>query len=116
MALHLDPNNLTAGDVVRVVGPLALGLATLFLVGYFASDFVWLVILAFVVIFVVGWARIPREDKISMVKKELELEQKIDNIPIVGRPARYLWKILSWVAGFIGIFYLVLLVVSTIGK
>ena len=44
MAREFDPINLAAGDVLRIAAPTIAVIALLVLVGKFAPDYVWLLI------------------------------------------------------------------------
>jgi ABC-type branched-subunit amino acid transport system permease subunit len=102
MARNFDPSNLSAGDVLRAVTPAIVAIAVLILVGRFAPDYLWLVIV-FIVVGVYVWvSNLPKKDLAAVAEKERELEDKIRGIPVVGRVAKPAWRLLSWLALVLG--------------
>ena len=107
MARDFDPKNLSAGDVLRAIGPLVAFLAALVLVGRFAPDYIWLLIVGIGVFVYFYVTTLPKENIAAMVDKEREINEKIDKIPVVGRIVGPLWRALNWLGAIVGSIFLV---------
>ncbi|MDH5501466.1 MAG: hypothetical protein OEY72_10250 [Gammaproteobacteria bacterium] len=114
MAREIDPNNLSAGDVLRVVAPTIAVVAVFILVGKFAPDYVWLLIALLVGGIYVYVSRLPKKDLAAIAEREQHFENKIGAIPVVGPIAKPAWRLLNWLAVILGAVMLVLIVVVSI--
>ena len=114
MARDFDPNNLSAGDVLRAVAPTIIAIAVLLLVGRFAPDYVWLLIV-FIVVGVYVWvSKLPKKDLAAIAEKERELEDKIESIPVVGPVAKPAWRLLNWLAIVLGAIMLIVFILASV--
>ena len=114
MARDFDPNNLSAGDVFRAVVPTIAVIAVLVLVGRFAPNYVWLLIILLVGGVYVYVTRLPKKDIVAITEREQELENKIGNVPLVGPIAKPAWRLLNWLAVIFGAIMLILFVLTSI--
>ncbi len=114
MAREIDPNNLSAGDVLRIVAPTIAAIAVLILVGKFAPDHVWLLIVLLVGGIYLYVSRLPKKDLAAIAEREREVENKIGAIPVVGPIAKPAWRLLNWLAVILGAIMLILFVLASI--
>lgn len=118
MARDFNPNNLSAGDVLRILASsialiFVLLIAVLF-VSRFAPDFTRLFIgLLGIGVFVVI-TRLPKKDLAAISEKEHELEEKIGRIPIIGSVAKPAWRSFNWLTVILGVIVLILLVLASV--
>jgi hypothetical protein len=106
MAFEIDPKNLSAANVLRFVAPTFSVITAMVLVRRFAPNFLWLLIVLFVVAIYVTVVKLP--------KKERELDDKIEGSPGVGPIAKPIWRILNWVVIIFGAFTMTLLVLASV--
>ncbi len=114
MARKIDPNDLSAGDVLRLVAPTIALIALLILVGKFAPHFIWLLIVLLVIGFYVTVSKLPQKDLAAMEEKEREIQGKIESLPVVGPIAKSAWRIFSWIGFIIGALFLILIVFESV--
>ncbi len=114
MAREIDPNNLSVGDVLRIVAPTIAVIAALILVGKFAPDYVWLLIVLLVGGVYVYVSRLPKKDLATIAEREQKFENKIGAIPVVGPIAKPAWRLLNWLAVILGAVMLILFVLASI--
>lgn len=110
MAREFDPNNLSASDVLRAIGPLVVVIATIVLVIRYAPDFVWLVIVG-IVGFAFYWVfTLPKKDVEAIAEADRRLDSKIHDLPIVGPVAGPLCRVLNWLGSIFSAVMLVFVV------
>jgi len=110
VAREFDPNNLSAGDVLRAIGPLVVVIAIIVLVGRYAPDYVGLAIAA-IIGFVFFWIfTLPKKDVAAIAEAERKLDSKIENLPVVGPVAGPLWRVFNWLGSILGAVMLIWLV------
>lgn len=114
MARDIDPNNLSIGDVLRIVAPTIALIAILILVGRFAPNYVWLLLVLISVGAFVCVLRLPKKDLAAIAEHEQQLEDKIGSFPIVGSIAKIAWRLLGWLSIVFGVFVLVLLAATSV--
>lgn len=109
MTREFDPNNLSAGDVVRAIAPLVAVIAIIVLVGRYAPDYVGLAIFA-IVGFVFFWfLTLPKKDVAAMAEAERRVDSKIQNLPVIGPVAGPLWRVFNWLGSLLGAVMLIFL-------
>ncbi len=114
MARDIDPNNLAAGDVLRLVAPTIAVVAVLVLVERFAPDYAWVLIVLLLGGIYVYVTKLPKKDLAALAEREHELENKIGSIPVVGPIAKPAWRLLNWVLAIIGAIMLLLFILASI--
>lgn len=103
MRRQVDPNNLSGGDVLRVLAPLAGFLVALIIAGQFGAKYVWVVIAlgaAFVLYIVFT---LPKEAVQAITEAEQRTNDKIRDLPVVGPLLYPLWRVLGWTHTLLGI-------------
>ncbi len=114
MSREFDPNNLTFGDVLRAIVPLVAVIAIISLVGQYAPDYVLLVVVA-IVGFIFYWIfTLPKKDVEAIAEADRKLENRIQNIPIIGPVAGAVFRIFNWLGLILGAVTVVWLVYSAI--
>ncbi|MGB5630185.1 MAG: hypothetical protein WBM57_12495 [Woeseiaceae bacterium] len=116
MAKEFDPNNLTAGDVVRAVAPMVAAILAIYLVHKFAPDFVGIAFVALIGLVFYFIFTMPKKDLEAIGKADKELGDKIGDIPIVGPVAKPLWQVFDWLGVIIGAISLLWLVVWAVKR
>ena len=116
VAREFDPNNLSAGDVLRAIAPLVVVIAIIVFVGRYAPDYGGLAIVA-IIGFVFFWVfTLPKKDVSAIAEAQRRLDTKIQNLPIVGPIAGPLWRILTWLGSILSALILIWLVYWAIKK
>ena len=116
MARDMDPNNLSASDVLRIVAPIIVVIAVLIMVGKFAPDYFWVLIVLMGGSVYVYVSKLPEKDLAAIAEREQQLEDKIGTIPFVGSIVKPAWRLLNWVAVILGAIMLILFVLASIKK
>ena len=105
MARKLDPKNLSAGDVARILSPTVLAFAGLLLAFHISQKLGALVLLLIIIGIFVMVIRIPKKDLGRISRRMEESDQKIYRIPVLGP----LWRIGGWFHMFFGLIMLLFL-------
>ena len=114
MAREFDPNNLSAGDVLRILAPTVAVIAVVVLVGRFAPDYVWLLFVLTSVGAYLYVSRLPKKDLAAMVEQDQKFENKIGSLPVIGRIAKPAWRLLNWLVVVFSTIMLILFTLSSI--
>jgi hypothetical protein len=114
MVRNFDPNNFTAGHVLRLVTPTIAVIAVLVLIGLFAPDFFWLFIVLLVAGGYVSITKLPRKDLRAIAEKERDVEVKVRRLPVIGPIAVAAWRLLGWFVVIYCAIVLILLVLASL--
>jgi hypothetical protein len=103
MGRQVDPNNLSGGDVLRILAPLAGFLVALIIAGQVGAKYVWIVITlgAAFVLYIV--CTLPKEAVQAITEAEQRTNDKIRDLPVVGPLLYPLWRVLGWAHALFGI-------------
>lgn len=110
MARDFDPNNLSVGDVARVLGPLVGAIIALIVVGKYAPQYLWVLFVAFFVLITYSVRSIPEESLEAMEDQRQRTNDKIKNLPYLGPIIYPLWRVFGWLHGLMSIAMLLLMV------
>jgi|GEM_PF-4134774 len=113
MARKIDPNDLSAGDVLRLVAPTIAVIAAFVLVGEIVPDYLWLLIVLLIGGVYAHISRLPKKDLAALAQREKEVENKIGAIPVIGPIARPAWRVLNWIGVILGAFMLVVFALAS---
>ena len=110
MARDFDPNNLSGGDVARALGPLIVGIVAFVVVGKYAPQFLWVLLVAFLVFVFYSVRSIPKKNLEAIADRRRLTNEKIKNLPYLGPIIYPLWRVLGWLSGLISIAMLPLII------
>jgi carbon starvation protein CstA len=110
MSREFDPNNLSVGDVARVLGPLVGVIIAVVAVGKYAPQYLWVLFAALFVLVMYSVRSMPKESLEAMEDQRQRTHDKIKNLPYLGPVIYPLWRVFSWLNGLIGIAMLLLMI------
>ncbi len=110
MGREFDPNNLSAGDVFRAVGPLAAFFVAIIVAASFGPAYVLAVIAIFVGFVIYSVWSMPKKDLEAIVEADQRANDKIKNLPVLGPILYPLWRLLDWAHTLFAVAMIILLV------
>jgi len=116
MVKEFDPDNLTAGDIVRAVAPTILAILAIYLVQKFAPNFLGIAVVILIALVLYVIFTMPKKDVESIGKADRELNDNIGKIPVIGPLAKPLWRVIVWLSAIVSLITIILLVFGAIDK
>ena len=110
MGREFDPNNLSAGDVFRAVGPLVAFFVAIIVAASFGPAYVVGVIVISVLLVIYSVWSMPKKDLEAIVEADQRFNDKIKNLPILGPILYPLWRLLDWTHSLFTVAMIILLV------
>lgn len=110
MARKIDPNNLSGGDVARILGPLIGAIIAFIVVTMYAPQFLWVLIVALIALIVYSVRSMPKESLKAIAERRQRTNEKIKNLPYLGPIIYPLWRVFGWLSESIGIAMLILMI------
>lgn len=109
MTQDFDPNNLSGGDVFRMIAPLIAFVAALIVAASFGSAYVIAVIVISIGLVIYSAYSMPKKDVEAIAEARQRTNDKIKNLPVFGPILYPLWRILDWASSLFTLAMMILL-------
>ena len=116
MAWEYDPDNLTAGDVLKMVAPTIAAFVSIYFVNKYFPDFVDLAAFALIALVIFGILRMPKKDLEKIAEAEQRQSEKVKAVPVVGPALGVLKQAFDWIHTIFGIILFIWLIYWAVGK